>query len=646
MKYLRVAGASINQTPLDFSGNTERILAAIAEAKNLGVQLLCLPELAISGYGCEDTFFSDHVAHRSIRSLQTILSSTKGITVTLGLPMEYENCMHNVVAVIHDQRILGFVAKQELAGDGIYYEPRWFKPWKEKAIVAYRLDGESIPFGDLIFEIDGVRIGLEICEDAWNGIRPATRHYVNNVDIILNPSASNFAFGKTRVREMLVREASRAYQCAYVYSNLVGNEAGRIIYDGEILIAQSGDLLARNRRFSFEDFQILPAVVDIDRIKVQKKKSFNFDPVFPDHLVQSAGTYQALKPISVEQIYPKMESKEEEFYYAETLALFDYMRKSYSKGFVLSLSGGADSSACAVLCAHAIMRAEKELGREKMLKKLSYARLDESQPLIGQLLTCVYQATRNSGEATLESARELARDLGAAFHNWNVESLHKEYISLAESAVERPLSWEKDDITLQNIQARLRSPGIWMLANIQGGLLITTSNRSEAAVGYATMDGDTSGGLAPLGGMDKDSLLEWLRWAEVELMVEGLSYVNSLQPTAELRPAERSQTDESDLMPYGVLDDIEKAAIRDYKSPLEVFITLRGSYPDEVLKGYIRRFFRLWSRNQWKRERYAPSFHLDDANLDPKTWCRFPILNGGFEEQLNELDQWREPLNN
>ena len=640
MKFIRVAGAALNQIPLDFTGNRDRIIAAVNDAKSQGVQLLCLPELCISGYGCEDSFFSDYVSTRSLESLAGIIPHTKGITVSVGLPMEYERCMYNVVALIHDENLVGFVAKQELAGDGIYYEPRWFKPWKEDTIVSFSWNGQDVLFGDLIFEIDGVRIGFEICEDAWNGIRPATRHYVNNVDLILNPSASNFAFGKTRVREMLVREASRAYQCTYVYSNLLGNESGRIIYDGEILVAQSGDLLARNKRFSFEDHQILPVVVEIDRARLQRKKSFNFEAAFPENLVIVEGQYDKVLPDSSVLELPSQESKEEEFYLAETLALFDYMRKSYSRGFVLSLSGGADSSACAVLCAHSIIRAEKSLGREELFRRLSYLNLDSERSLVSQVLTCVYQATRNSGEETLESARELAEDLGATFHHWDVEPLHAAYIGLAESSIGRELAWEKDDITLQNIQARLRSPGIWMLANIHKALLITTSNRSEAAVGYATMDGDTSGGLAPLGGMDKDSLLEWLRWAEKALSVSGLAYVNNLQPTAELRPAERDQTDEGDLMPYGILDDIEKAAIRDYKSPVEVFITLKGSYPDLELKAYIRRFFNLWARNQWKRERYAPSFHLDDANLDPKTWCRFPILNGGYAEALREMDQW------
>jgi hypothetical protein len=134
--------------------------------------------------------------------------------------------------------------------------------------------------------------------------------------------------------------------------------------------------------------------------------------------------------------------------------------------------------------------------------------------MVSRLLTTVYQGTENSGSKTLESARELAKSLGATFYLWNVQPLFDDYSSIIEGSLGRQLSWEQDDIALQNIQARLRSPGVWMIANINKALLLTTSNRSEAAVGYATMDGDTSGGLAPLGGIDKAFLLQFLRWAE------------------------------------------------------------------------------------------------------------------------------------
>jgi NAD+ synthase (glutamine-hydrolysing) len=186
-----------------------------------------------------------------------------------------------------------------------------------------------------------------------------------------------------------------------------------------------------------------------------------------------------------------------------------------------------------------------------------------------------------------------------------------------------------------------------MLANVNGSLLLATSNRSEAAVGYATMDGDTSGGLSPIAGIDKAFLRRWLRWLESEgpeglMSVPALSAVTEQQPTAELRPPSADQTDEGDLMPYDLLDAVERAAIRDKQSPVDVFRRMRVEfeYAESDLVVWIRRFFRLWSRNQWKRERYAPSFHLDDENLDPKTWCRFPILSGAYERELRELDQY------
>lgn len=640
MKYFRIAGASLNQTPMDWENNLQNILGAIEQAKSESVSILVLPELAISAYGCEDAFFSDYVIEESLESLREIVKATKNITVSVGLPMVLENSLFNVVCLVQNQKILGFVAKQELAGDGVHYEPRWFKTWQTNRVVNYNLDAENYPFGDLIFEIDGVRLGFEICEDAWNGVRPALQHYLSNVDIILNPSASHFAFEKTKTRQMLVTESSRAYNTVYIYSNLLGNEAGRIVYDGEILIAKGGLVLVRNKRFSFEDFQVQSAVVEVETLRRQKKKSFNFEAAFPENIVYGNAELIPIQGFlkTKKEIQP-YESVEEEFQRIVALGLFDYMRKSFSNGFVLSLSGGADSSTSAVLVAQALNLAKEELSDEKFRKKLAHLNLDFSQNIVNQLLTCVYQATDNNSEDTLESAQELALELGAEFHVWNVQKNVDDFRDSVEKSIERKLTWETDDVTLQNIQARVRAPGIWMLANIKRALLLTTSNRSESAVGYATMDGDTSGGLAPLGGIDKDFLLHWLNWAETNLNLPALRFVNSLRPSAELRPQTSTQTDEDDLMPYDILEKIEDCVIRDYQSPIETFYSLRGIVEDELLKQYIHKFYRLWAANQWKRERYAPSFHLDDKNLDPKTWCRFPILSGAFKKELRALDK-------
>src|SRR5262249_44572501 len=162
-----------------------------------------------------------------------------------------------------------------------------------------------------------------------------------------------------------------------------------------------------------------------------------------------------------------------------------------------------------------------------------------------------------------------------------------------------------------------RAPGIWMLANIRGALLLSTSNRSEAAVGYATMDGDTSGGLSPIAGIDKAFLRRWLRWCQTEGPagigpLPELASVNDQAPPAGLAPPGAKQTDEADLMPYDLLDAIERAAVLDKMSPSEILQVMEPEFPQYVrpqLITWIERFFRLWCRNQWKRERYAPSFH-------------------------------------
>jgi NAD+ synthase (glutamine-hydrolysing) len=369
-----------------------------------------------------------------------------------------------------------------------------------------------------------------------------------------------------------------------------------------------------------------------------------------DGCVRADFAFPALEPVAVKEPRPDpYASKEEEFTRAVALALFDYARKSRSQGFVVSLSGGCDSAVVSALCAMTVELGFAQLGREGFLRRLhdlpGLAATRTPREAISQLLTCVYQPTRNSGEVTRSAAKKIAEALGAQFHELDVDAMVAGYTSLAEKALGRPLTWAKDDLALQNIQARSRGPSVWMIANVKNALLLATSNRSEVAVGYATMDGDTCGGLSPIAGIDKAFLRRYVRWLETEgpaglHPIPAMEVITRQQPTAELRPPDRNQTDEADLMPYDVLDLVERAAIRDKQMPLEIYSCLRALRPEyekRQLATWIERFFRLWCRNQWKRERYAPSFHLDDESLDPRGWCRFPILSSGFEAELAEL---------
>ena len=656
MNRIVTGAASLNQVPLDWKGNVRRAVDAVVEARDMGVSFLCLPELALTGYGCEDMFLAPEVGERSLDSLKDLAKECEGIVVAVGLPLWFESSVYNVVALIVDREIVGFVAKQNLAGDGLHYEPRWFKPWPVGQAESVEMGKKTIPLGDLVFEVGGIRLGFEICEDAWVADRPGTRLARRGVDLIFNPSASHFAFGKQQVRERFVLEGSRAFACGYVYANLLGNEAGRIIYDGGTVIACSGDYLAEGKRFLFRDHVLTAATIDLNLTRMHQARQVSHRPIVgeADDLSVSVDFSPpwkgAVKYENAESALGK-ETKEEEFSRVIALGLFDYLRKSYSGGFVVSLSGGADSAACAVLVKLMTDLAILDLGEERFREKLGHIDFGDRSPM-EQLLTCVYQATQNSSETTRSAAKTVATAIGSEFQEWDIDEIVQRYHAMLEGGIGRDLDWETDDIAMQNIQARVRSPGVWMLTNIQNALLLSTSNRSEAAVGYATMDGDTSGGLCPISGIDKAFLRDWLRWLENTgcepdiPAIPELSVINAQAPTAELRPSEENQTDEGDLMPYPVLEAIEKLAIRDKKLPAEAWTRLcetQESYSADQLKAWVIKFFRLWSRNQWKRERYAPGFHVDDKNLDPKTWCRFPILSSGFRREISELEKMEPP---
>ncbi|MDY6991703.1 MAG: NAD(+) synthase [Pseudomonadota bacterium] len=648
MNYIKVGAATLNQTPLDWNGNKNNILTAIEAAKAHEVSILCLPELCISGYGCEDAFLAPSTLSQSQQVLQTLIPHTQGLIVAVGLPLLYQNRVYNAVCLLVNGAIGGFVAKRFLPSDGIHYEPRWFHPWPQNVHVQLEINGQPYPLGDIYFNCGGVRLGFEICEEAWVANRPGIQLAEKGVDLILNPSASHFAFGKHEVRKRFVLEGSRAFSVSYVYTNLLGNEAGRIIYDGGALCASGGRLLAASQRFSFADYQLITSFVDVDLTCIAQARTSSWVPTLDDR-IDIAFEYQYHPPQKDRATPPSWELssslKEEEFTRALSLGLFDYLRKSRAQGFVVSLSGGADSSAIACLVKLMVDLAIEELGIAGFCQKLKPCHLPQTTAaeMVKTLLTCVYQATEHSSAATRNAAASLATQLGAAYFELNIDELVTGYLNTVCQAFEQELNWQQHDIALQNIQARTRGPSVWLIANIRNALLLATSNRSEAAVGYATMDGDTCGSLSPLAGIDKDFLRHWLRWLEHEgpqqlPPLTCLSVVNKLAPSAELRPLTKTQTDEEDLMPYRLLTVIEKAAIGHRQTPYEIFQLLQArfsqEYTDEQLLNWIERFFTLWCRNQWKRERYAAGFHVDDINVDPKTWCRFPILSGGFVEEL------------
>ena len=595
---MKIAACSIHTTPLDFKGNAARIRQGIDDARKADAGLVLFPELALSGYGCEDYFLMPWLYEQAFETLSVeILPHTKDMAVALGLPFFWEGKRYNGLAICHNGKLEGIYLKQILAGEGVFYEPRWFSAWKSMQQMEVEKNGKRFVMGDFTWDWEGLSVGFEICEDAWHPEkRPAVVGAAHGADLILNASASNFERGKRPSRHDILRQLKGKSLAAYLYTNLCGNESGKLIFDGEIFFGKAGCLMEAGSILFFAE---------------SKLAVFNLDE-------------------SGHEIQTPDEGIMEEFTRAVALGLIDYLRKSGSKGFALSLSGGADSAACSVLVAEMLKMCFSELGKDGLEKKLGFALTGHSPTeWTKQILHCVYQGTRNSGPVTRNAARKVAEEIGARFTEWEVDELVEAYTQRTESGLGRKLEWNGDDLVLQNIQARTRGPGVWMLANAQNFLLITTSNRSEGDVGYCTMDGDTAGSIAPIAGVSKHFIRQWLIWARDTRGYKSLQFIIEQAPTAELRPQGSGQTDEKDLMPYELLEEIERAFLEKRMAPGQIpayLNTFRAETLPE-LEAHCRKFFQLWKRSQWKRERLAPSFHLDRFNIDPKSEGRFPIFS-------------------
>lgn len=504
---------------------------------------------------------------------------------------------------------------------------------------------------DCIFDYHGQKIMVLLGD--FNSPDPAAlvkvREFMaahsKEVCYILSPNAVGYELDKPQQRERDVQAMARHCELKVLAPNNVGCESGGVIYDGQCIMADINGLVARNEIFSFKPYEIVTVETGVK-------------PLLP---------------------------QESEILKAVALGLYDWLKKTYSKGYALSMSGGADSALCATtfalsqvyallhlgveayahelksLSVHADVEAFKEeikkLGvslDKPLIDTIDQATLDKvvavmKQCLMPDLLVCVYQGSEFSGSVTEQAATEMAKGVGAKFYKWSIAPMVKDYITTMQDTIGYDLTWEKDDIALQNIQARSRLPSIWLMANHKGFLLMATSNLSEAAVGYCTMDGDTAGGLSPIAGIGKSRILKINRSiAEngIKLTEKGLvyslpqmSYIVAQAPTAELRPG-GEQTDEKDLMPYPLLDTIRTLFAQDCMMPEEITELLlkekNGAYKsvttdlgldDDAIKLSVKRFFALFQRNQWKRERYATGFHIEKDDASPKSYLRFPVLS-------------------
>lgn len=663
MKKLNVAAVSINTTPLDMTGNCQKIQFAL-NSLHVGTNMVVFPELCVTGYGCEDAFFTEDLAEQAMDALLT-LNIPSNLIVVVGLPVMVANRLYNGAAVLTQERvgskprIHGIVLKRFLARNGVHYEPRWFQAWPENQVTTIHTSDDVVRVGDMTFRLNGVRFGVEICEDAWVANRPGRSLYSRGVDVIVNPSASHFALGKDDIRQQFAKEASRSLGCGYVYANLNGCESGRAVFDGGNLVVSGGEVVASGEVLHFRDTATTYGVIDLQENRITQQWSSDLAEI--DSSKEIAILCKMNETSEGFPVSNQSQKADEEALIVRVIALGlrDWLKKTGTNGFVVSLSGGADSALVAA-CVHAMAwlavietdAYNQDLGKMLGLgKKLPMEALGEHPyDLTYRILRTVYQGSLNSSDTTCQAARDVATGLGAEHSEWRIDDLVDQVTSKVSEVLERELTWEKDDIALQNIQARVRAPGVWMLANTENKLLLSTGNLSEMAMGYMTMDGDTCGVLAPISGLSKTRVRKVLSYLEEHglktpvdpegsvLKMPFLKCINDQKPTAELRPGD--QDDESDLMPYEVSDFIRSQFLNQRRSPANIFVEARANfsnYSASQLVEWIEKFFTLFARTRWKTDRSAPGFHIEKDSLDSRTFSRFPLLNSGWREELTEV---------
>jgi len=596
---LRVAAVSLNTTPLDFAGNYELLRQALKSEQTSDADIVLFPELCIPSYGCQDYFFYPKTEQSSLHVLRQLIDVAPEKLLLVGLAIRKNQKLYNCAAYLYSGKVLGIRAKTMLANGEVYYEPRWFEPWPQGVNESYTLpSGESVLFGDFVLDFAGWKVGTHICEEGWSVTQSPL---LEGVDLILNPSASHYTLDKLPRRQAMIVGNSKRYNCYYVYTNMSGLESGRILYDGGEIFAAPCGLIHSGERIQYEPVQV--ESVDLRKSDLRA---------------------ESVTDICTNSFAEK--SKFEHFEKAIAIGLADYMRKTHLRGFVVSLSGGVDSFVTAYMVYAMVRLGEEELSKKGFWEHIGRPQVAEKEGLlarVAEVLHCIYQATENSSKRTKDAAQLAGAAFGATFEAVSVQKVWEQYRVLAESVLSEPLSFEDKtgDLTLQNMQARVRSILPWTVANQKNFLLLTTSNRSESAVGYCTMDGDTSGGVAPIAGVSKIFLQKFVQFIAnhadtPESLREACIMTLSGAPTAELRPISSSQEDEKDLMPYASLERITESFLQD------------RVWFDEIKESaeHVDKYQSLFFRSQWKRDRIAPSFHAMDASLDPQGYARFPTI--------------------
>jgi NAD+ synthase (glutamine-hydrolysing) len=572
MRRLRVGLAQINTTVGDLAGNAARIVAAIGRARDLGVDLVAFPELAITGYPPEDLLLRRAFVAENLAVLRQVVAETRGITAVIGF-VDQDDDIYNAAAIAHDGRLVDVYHKRYLPNYGVFDEDRYFQA------------GRRAP----VYEIAGVRVGVNICEDIWYPGGPAWEQALRGAEVIVNINASPYHRRKRDWREKMLATRAGDNALFVCYGNLVGGQ-DELVFDGASMIFdERGRLIAEGPQFEealvvcdLNADQVLQTRLHDSR---RRKETLAFRAHDPERPIPvSATPAPAAKP-PIAPTHAQPLDEDAEVYAALVLGTRDYVHKNRYQSVVIALSGGIDSSLTAAIAADA-------LGPEHVLG--------------------VLMPSRYSSEGSIKDAAELAANLGIATLTIPIEGPFEAFLeALAPAFADRP-----PDLTEENLQARIRGVYLMALTNKFRRLALTTGNKSEMATGYCTLYGDMAGGFAVIKDVPKMlvyRLAEYVnRRAGRPVIPES---VLTKPPSAELRPDQR---DEDSLPPYRILDPILQAYVEDDRS-LEEIVAL--GYDEAT----VRRVIDLVNGSEYKRRQAPPG-----VKISPRAFGRdrrLPIAN-------------------
>ncbi len=633
MRLVKIGVASVSVKVGDISGNGARLREVFEAARAQGVHLLVTPELSLSGYSLEERVLWPGIARRCLEELDLLAGDTAGLAAFVGLPVYMNSRMYNGAALVYDGALRGVVLKKDLPAANIPYEGCNWTPWRQGATEIC-----GVPAGDLLFKLPFGSVSAEICGDLQFAGTAAGERVPVGAEILCNGGASPFTPFKSEQRRRQALGAADGLACAYACANLLGGDSGRLVFDGVGFIATPDGIVAEGPLLSKDYWTLTTGVVDLDDIARVRAEN----PAWPQNAEHPGGALTvdlsagAFRPARLEEftaqlpgnlfvpLSPRTLPATDEFldqlFDALVLGLRDYFEKTGAfERFLVALSGGRDSALCLILA----VEAAKALNAGA--DAATYAR---------RIKTAYLAHSAYSSDATQSAARALAEAFGVAFV---VAGIDDECAIALQRAGELVGGEERvTPVARQNLQARVRGSMMLNWANNERGLVLVSSNLSETAVGYTTTGGDNQGGYAPIANVPKTLVTTLLERIAARDELAALTEVLALPPSAELAP---DQTDEADLMPYVVLDDLLLLFARKRLSLADcwrILVSRHPGYPPEQLRSWTAHFGKLLVANQWKREQSPIALKVLELDLDPKTGFRFPVMQS-IDAELQEL---------